>query len=618
MKRFLLDIFISILSIALIIGCSHSMRYAVQSGAGIGLSIPQGEEVTSATKDYSVSSSKSNKGNSADDLNDEERAIAESDPNGNYLLDAVRVEAKFRNVAERCGVIELGFNVSVPSDFINREWQLRLEPVLHYLGNDEALESIYITGEEYRNRQIKGYRSYQEYLSSILADSSLDLRYKHLLEVYIQRYDWSETAYEHYVRKVRMWNNRRRRKNIPQAYSRYVKNPYPPGGIRLDSVVGNDAGGNLVYHYSQRITSFDQIKRIELTMHGSLWNYEKENYAIPSSDTVTFYVSSLSSLADLSVKYVDSIVYRQEHESYDAKLMFAVASAQLDMKAESNSRELSILKSRIRSILERGEFAIDSISITSFCSPEGSSKLNRMLGRGRAECVRDYISSQCRNIADSLKSISWDITTNVMKVEKILLPEVRCESGAEDWDGLYKLLVQESDAMNRLAYNLSNEADVENRKSLLKSSPLYRIIAADILPQLRRVRIQFDLSRKDMVKDTIHTSVIDRYYMSGVEALSDRDYKRAMSVLRSYSDINSALAALSLDYNATAKEILLNLPDGSKRNYLLAIAVARMGNMDDAAAFLKRSIEQDGHMRFRANLDPEARVLLDIIGDQSY
>ena len=117
-----------------------------------------------------------------------------------------------------------------------------------------------------------------------------------------------------------------------------------------------------------------------------------------------------------------------------------------------------------------------------------------------------------------------------------------------------------------------------------------------------------------MIKDTIHTTVIDTTYMKGLKALRERDYETAVRLLGQYGDINSALAFISLDYNASALNILERLPESAKRDYLLCIVYSRMGNERSSIEYYLKAKEMDPSLRFRANLDPEIGKLINKYG----
>ena len=78
-----------------------------------------------------------------------------------------------------------------------------------------------------------------------------------------------------------------------------------------------------------------------------------------------------------------------------------------------------------------------------------------------------------------------------------------------------------------------------------------------------------------MVKDTIHTTVIDTAYMDAVKQLENRQYKAALPVLSEYNDHNTAVCLMSLGYDRQAVEILRSLPQNEDTLYVLAILYVR-------------------------------------------
>ena len=102
------------------------------------------------------------------------------------VLDAAVVTARFRNVAERHGKVDLQFNITVPEALQDSKWQLRFYPDLFVMEDSLRLEPVIITGDEYRKAQLRGYQQYDKFISSIIQDSTRFINL-HQLELFIER-----------------------------------------------------------------------------------------------------------------------------------------------------------------------------------------------------------------------------------------------------------------------------------------------------------------------------------------------------------------------------------------------------------------------------------------------
>ena len=84
------------------------------------------------------------------------------------------------------------------------------------------------------------------------------------------------------------------------------------------------------------------------------------------------------------------------------------------------------------------------------------------------------------------------------------------------------------------------------------------------------------------------------------------DYKKAVTLLRSYRDYKAALALASADYNHTALDILKELSvDNPRVCYLMAIIMSRLDQKTEASKYLELAVAYDPLLKYRANLDPE-------------
>ena len=79
------------------------------------------------------------------------------------VLETAYVFAKHKQVSERRGQVELDFEIVVPGLMFNPSWQIRITPVLTILGEQELLDSLLITGEMYKEAQLRGYEKYERY-----------------------------------------------------------------------------------------------------------------------------------------------------------------------------------------------------------------------------------------------------------------------------------------------------------------------------------------------------------------------------------------------------------------------------------------------------------------------
>ena len=102
------------------------------------------------------------------------------------VIEAATVTARFRNVAERQGKVDLAFQVLVPKTMMDSKWQLRFYPDMFVLGDSIRLDPVVITGAAYRKAQLKGYQQYDKFLSKIIHDTTRFVNLKQL-EFFLKR-----------------------------------------------------------------------------------------------------------------------------------------------------------------------------------------------------------------------------------------------------------------------------------------------------------------------------------------------------------------------------------------------------------------------------------------------
>ncbi|MBR5856365.1 MAG: hypothetical protein IKY70_03740, partial [Bacteroidales bacterium] len=182
---------------------------------------------------------------------------------------------------------------------------------------------------------------------------------------------------------------------------------------------------------------------------------------------------------------------------------------------------------------------------------------------------------------------------------------------AEGWEELYNLIGRDTNITDKdYMESCMLIEDFDGREKRMLEWKWTEYVKEMLYPYLRCVKFDFYMHRKGMIKDTIHTKEIDTLYMQGVDALQNRDYKKAVTLLGPYKDLNSAIAFVCMDYNTSALEILNELPQNAACNYMKSIVYARMGNEHKAVGHFIMAVEQNPAMKHRGNLDPEISQLL--------
>lgn len=565
-------------------------------------------------------------------------------------LKEVVVEAPYRNVAERNGIIELAFDLIVPAQMQDTKWQLRFTPQLFYLGDSLNLNKIFITGNMYRQKQLRGYELYNRFLDSILPDSSFvkSFCYVRLMEIFLKRNfplvhnlksdtllheasyieellgDDGLRVIEHYTKNRLVKRNSRKKLMREKMFSRYVKVPLDTANLRLDTIITND-NNTLTYRYLQSFKTLPNLKRIELQLSGEVYESDKQIYSMPPIPRLAYYVSSITWFVQDETRYIEKIIERDAYINTAAYIDFPAGKYNLIDTLSNNQFEAGRIKANLRDIALNSDFVMDSVIMTAGCSPEGKYVNNVTLAKQRGESIKKYFLDYYHRIVDSINAPVWHIDFNGKTERSVKIPaksyresdssngisdRFKVKTIPENWDKLYILLVNDSiSKSNSSLLSLFEIEDVDLRERKLSKMPDYRYIRSTLYPLLRTVKFEFYLHREGMIKDTVHTTVVDSLYMKGIEALKERNYKLAIDCLKGYKDYNTAVAYICMDYNHSALDILDSLPNNSRVLYMRALVNARLGKESRAAELLVKAVEKEPSLRFRVNLDPEMSVL---------
>lgn len=547
-------------------------------------------------------------------------------------------------VAERNGKIDLPFEIFVPKHLQDSKWQLRLNPDLTLSGtgyrDTTALEPVYITGSEYRERQLRGYEQYERFLGGIITDSSRFV-YRHQLEQFLKRnipeiYELrNDTTYvsdreflsrynvsareavDHYTKSWVVNKNQRIEEEKEKRFRQFVKAPIVTEGIRLDTVITNP-DGDCIYRYVQTIDSRKDLKYAYIALEGSIWQQDRNIYKMPRTDSIEYPISSLSHFVKDITRYKMKTVWRRQEANSSYHIAFAVAKDRIDPALGKNASELERIKKNLRNVLNNDVFDLDSIIVSASCSPEGRYAFNRKLSKGRTSNVCAYFEDFMNEYIDSVsaeRGFSVDESGKVVKEEKMARVPFVARHTPENWE-LLDQLVQKDTSLDqnavetyfRIAGKYASEPD--RREYMMHREKWYDYVKEVLYPELRVVNFNFHLHRKGMVEEFVRTEEVDTLYARGVQLLRDREYDAALEILCNYDDYNAALAFMAKDRNLSAIKCLENEEETADVLYLKAILYSRFAQDKEACEYYRRACELDHSYVFRGNLDPEITVLI--------
>ena len=465
-------------------------------------------------------------------------------------IEQVTVVSRMRSIPERNGRVTIDFIVTLPRQLLGTSRSVVITPVLHKPDESVPLEDLVIRGGRFSLLQERDYWQY---------------------ETYVDRFRPDTVGRE-------------------AAFNRFVKFPYPKDA-RLDSLV--ESRNAVTYYYSQEVKTDETSKKLLITLQGQVLAVDDSAYRLPPSDTLSYIVSSMLSFVDTMPRYRIKVIDKYVTVQNRNYIQFFVGDTRVVDTLGDNWRQLDKITGLMRQIVEQQEFWVDTITLTAASSPEGAYAFNDRLSQGRAAALKRYLVRRYGKSIDTMLSVQWV---------------------AEDWAELTNRIRTDREIINRDAILelIAAEKNPDRREQAirLRFPKEYAYIRSVIYPQLRAVNFRYNLRRKGMVKDTIHTTELDTTYTRGVELLQKRKYAKALYILNDYNDRNTVVAHLSLDHNERAMELLAAMPKDAVTEYLRAIACSRLGRKAEGREHFLEACRLDGRMEYRGNLDPEIAELL--------
>ena len=332
-----------------------------------------------------------------------------------------------------------------------------------------------------------------------------------------------------------------------------------PAVFQGEKVEGNDQtisykmGGN----YTMK-TSFDYVPEMaksELFLEFKA-TVGKKTIEIPAVKIADGVISTSEligeTLGTANPALGDDAFQRIIKEKHDANIMFLIQQANV------RSSELKTAKAfgqEVKNISEAANKKINNIVVSAYASPDGALDLNTGLAENRRDNTAKVVN----------KNLKKD------KIEA----NIDAEYTAEDWEG-FKELVSKSNIQDKelILRVLSMYSEPEQREQEIKNiSSVYKNLADEILPQLRRSRL------------TLNYEIIGKSDEE-IAKLADSDAKQL--------NIEELLYAATLTNDAAKKEAIYTkatqiYPNDFRAFNNLGKLAYEAGNYDKAESFFKKA-----------------------------
>ncbi len=224
----------------------------------------------------------------------------------------------------------------------------------------------------------------------------------------------------------------------------------------------------------KQTASFDYVPAMaksELYLRFTAKNGNKE-VTIPDMKVADGVVATakLADAKDVEPQITADKFQRVIQEMQEADIRFLIQQSNL-RSSELKSQEMKDLQAAIKDADKDEKKAINKLEVSGYASPDGGVKLNTTLADARQANAQKYLQKQLKK--DKVKA---NIESSVT---------------AQDWEGFQKAMeesnIQDKDLVLRV---LSMYSDPEEREAQIKNlSAVYKTIAEEILPELRRSRL---------------------------------------------------------------------------------------------------------------------------------
>lgn len=302
-----------------------------------------------------------------------------------------------------------------------------------------------------------------------------------------------------------------------------------------------------------------------------------EAFKIADGANTTYMLVNTDGVAKFAKDNYQEVITENE----EAQIHFLVNSAHV-RNSELKSQDLKDYKETLAALEGDARRTIVGTDVVSYASPEGSEKFNNKLSDKRGE-----------NASKALSKFMKDVDAGEISVKSI----------GEDWEG-FQDMVAKSDLEDKdlIIRVLSMYSDPNVREREIRNmSNVYKTLADDVLPQLRRSRFITSVEYTNYTPEELAKIVEENIDILDEEAIlraaaltkdnNDKIDLYAEAIKKFNSDrakYNSAVVYLEEGKVEKAADVLAKVENqDADYNNVKGIVAMRQGNLEEAAKYLK-------------------------------
>jgi len=242
------------------------------------------------------------------------------------------------------------------------------------------------------------------------------------------------------------------------------------------TIISYVSGGS--FTYTSKIAYTDEMAKSELVLRAKAI-VKTKSIDLPEYKLATGVIATakLVHVDARTIKAIDQFKYKTP-ESREAAIQFLISQAKVRAEETKKTQIKNAIK-YLDSVNANKNKQIAGVDISAYASPDGPEQFNANLSNNRGTSAENYYK-------EAFKKNNKAAKASVSTVGK-----------SEDWDG-FKTALQKSNVEDKemiLRILDMNSDPVVREKEIKNMAKAYKKLAKDILPQLRRSKITFNVDK---------------------------------------------------------------------------------------------------------------------------